>query len=215
MYINNLTGKAIRDISFEGFMFSIPAGVSLAWKPFGQFILKNLYPAKQGEGGGVPPVVEAKASQWKGDRYVEVVRFKLNAALIPKRADLLKIAKQRGVDAETIESWKEDESFDNEEISRAINELEVPDHIRFPEAPAGGEVSDTDEVADAVINDVQTTDDTKVDDEEKGPEAGDPVIPAAPVKAAPKTGAKKTASAKQAAKAATSTPRTKKPGGTK
>lgn len=214
MYINNITGKPIKDISFEGFMFTIPAGVSVCYEPFGKFVL-NLYKV-EGERGGAAPVVEAKPSQWKGDRYVAVRRFDLNFELIPKRADLIKIAKSRGIDAETIEQWKEDEEIDNSEIAKTINELDVPDHIAFPVVGDTTEVpTDEEKAAEDALNGPQTgagepeDDAPGADAEQTTPAApaAKPTGPAAPTtKAAEKRGA-----AKKVAKAVAKAPKTRKP----
>lgn len=224
MYLNNLTGKPVKDISFEGYMFTIPAGVSLCWDKFGTFILNLYKPA--GEGAGIPPVIAATAKQWKGDRYVDVRRFALNASHIPKRADLLKIAKERGIEASQLEQWKEDETIPNDEIARAINELEVPDAIKYPEATPDASADNTAEkTADDLLNSdgkgvksdaadtkVPAADTTTSPSNTAAPGGSQTVTP--PVNTpAPKTGgtgAKKKATAGKAA-AAKKMPRTPKP----
>lgn len=130
MFINNLTGKTIKDISFEGFWFSIPVGISCCWDKFGQWILKDIYPTSAS--GSLPPVIQATFEHWDGKRFVDVRRFELNAALIPGRNDLYRIAKERGIPREVIEEWKDDEALDPKEIVKAINELDVPDYIKYP-----------------------------------------------------------------------------------
>ncbi len=197
MYLNNLTGKAIKDISFAGFMFTIPAGVSLAWPKFGEFLFKDIYKV-QGDGGGVPPVVPATAAQWKGDRYVEVKRFPMDSTLIPARKDLMRIAKQRGIDKVTLEQWDEDETIENKTIVDAINDLEVPEEIKFP-IPAGATVDVEAEAAAKAADDAITDTTVKV---EPAPEAS---------KQAPgvgkAAGAAKTTAAKKAAPKAPKTPK--------
>ena len=210
--MNNVTGKPIKDITFEGYVFTIPAGVSLCWDKFGEFIFSKIYPQTA---TGISPVVLAKASQWKGDRYVDVRRFELNAGLIPKRADLLKIGKQRGVDAETLEQWREDEAIDNKEIARVINELAVPDLIKYP-APAE-EVTDTvvEETAEAVLNapdtsNTEVTATAKPGETQVSAPAGDttPTTNKAAPKTGGKGGTKKTAAAPKAAARTPKTPKT-------
>lgn len=156
MYINNLTGKPIKDISFEGFWFSIPAGISLCWDKFGEMLLTKIYPANA-PGGGVPPVVRSTAQSWDGVRYVDVRRFEINSELVPARTDLLKIAKRRGVDAQTIENWKEDEQVSPKEIAQAINDLDVPDHIKYPAADETTTVSDSSKDAEAALDEGRAT----------------------------------------------------------
>lgn len=155
MYINNLSGKPIKDISFAGLSFSIPAGISACWDKFGQFLFKDIYKI-EGADGGVPAVVLATAAQWKGDRYVEVVRFPMNHELIPSRRDLIRIAKQRGVDKVTLEQWDEDQTIENSEIVKAINELAVPDEVKYPtpeESKVDSVAADLEQAADDVVAD--------------------------------------------------------------
>jgi hypothetical protein len=159
MYINNITKKPITNISFEGYWFTVPAGVSIVWDKFGKFLTEVIYKI-DGTGGGMPPVVEATAAEWDGKQYAEVRRFEINAEHIPNKNDLIKIAKQRGVDAETIEQWKEDESLENADIAKAINELAVPDFVKYPEAvevPAAKTDTSMTDAADDLINEPAKT----------------------------------------------------------
>lgn len=211
MYINNITGKTIKNISFGGYYFSIPAGVSLAWGPFAKFLLKDIYPIN-GEGGGASPVVMATASQWKGDRYVDVVRFPMNYELIPARKDLFKLAKQRGVPKVTLDAWEEDESITNEEIVKTINEMDVPEEIKYPvadpaeTAPADDANTAAEDALNAPAPDVQGAANTPAS----------AAAPQAPKNAAPRVGGSKTAkasgSAKKAARKAPTTPKSKAAG---
>lgn len=147
--------KPIAKISYEGYWFTIPVGVSLVWDKFGKFAL-DLYKASGGE-GGIPPVLPATADEWDGKTYVDVARFEIDGSLIPNKAELIKIAKQRGIDAETIEEWKEDEGLENDTIAKAINDLAVPDAVKYPEpdaAPAKktATTSTKTDVADELLN---------------------------------------------------------------
>lgn len=152
MFINNITGQPIKDITFDGYWFTIPAGVSICWDKFGEWLLKDIY--KLGDGGTLPPVIVAPASSWKGDRYVEVRRFELDSKLIPSRKDLIRIAKQRGVDPTLIEQFNEDETIEPADIAKAISDLPVPEDIKYPKAQEiKPEVSETTEVADKVVAD--------------------------------------------------------------
>lgn len=207
MYINNLAGKPIKDISFAGLLFTIPVGVSVCWDKFGQFLFKDIYKI-EGDNGGVPPVVPATAAQWKGDRYVEVVRFPMNHELIPARRDLIRIAKQRGVDKVTLEQWDEDEKIENSEIVKTINELAVPDDVKFPR-PEVTEVdpaaADAESAADEALKDAATTDKTVKVEAPKASVSKPARVPA--VGGKPKTA--KAADKKAAAKTPT-TPKTPK-----
>lgn len=197
MYINNITGKPIKEISFSGYYFTIPAGVSVCWDKFGEFLFKDIYKIS-GEGGGTPPVVPATAAMWKGDRYVEVKRFPLNHELIPARRDLIKLAKQRGVDKATLELWDEEETIENKVIVDAINELAVPEEIQYPSAEA------------AKVDPEAAAAEKAAEDALKGPPA--PVVPVVAPKPAPavgKTVAAKKVAKKQAAKKTPSTPKGK------
>lgn len=154
MILNNTTKAPIKDISFEGYWFTLPTGVFACWDKFGEFLLA-LY-QQDGTGGGVPPVIAATPAQWAGVKYADVRRFELNGELIPAKKDLLKIAKQRGIDAEQIEAWQEDETIENKDIAQVINELAVPDAIKYPAVqeaePATSKTSAEDE-ADALLKD--------------------------------------------------------------
>lgn len=193
MYVNNTTKAPIKDVSFEGYWFTLPVGVSLVWDKFGEFLIGVIY-KMEGSGGGMPPVLPATAEQWDGKKYAQVRRFEINSELIPKKDDLFKIAKQRGVAADVIEAWKEDESIDNKEIAQAINELAVPDSVLYPEA------SGAPAAAPAAPKPVASADDIVAD------ATGD-VAPQAPAAVATrKPAAKKPAAKKPAAKTPT-TPR--------
>lgn len=206
MYINNLTGKPIKDISFAGYFFSIPAGVSVCWDKFGEFLFNDIYKIS-GDGGGVSPVVRATAALWKGDRFVDVVRFPINYELIPARKDLFKLAKQRGIDKVTMEMWEEDDNVTNEDIVKAINALDVPEEVKYPKPGADTVDATASAEADAA------------EDALSGPGAAgataDVPTPPAPAEkaktAAPSVAGAKTASAskgaKKAAKKAPSTPK--------
>lgn len=186
--------KPIAKISYDGYWFTIPVGVSLVWDKFGAFAL-DLYKIS-GTEGGIPPVLPATADQWDGKTYVEVSRFEIDGTLIPNKEQLIKIAKQRGIDAETIEEWKEDEGLENATIAQAINELAVPDAVKYPEpdaAPVKKAAAPTNtDVADDLLN-------------------GKPAETNAPAPTtAPKTTTPKAPAAPKARKAATKAPGTPK-----
>lgn len=152
MILNNTTQAPIKDISFEGYWFTLPVGVFACWDKFGEFLTSSIYKI-DGDGGGVPPVIPATPAQWGGVKYADVRRFELNGELIPSKKDLLKLAKQRGVDAEQIEAWTEDESIENKDIAQVINELAVPDAIKYPAvAEVAAPKASTIDEADAIVN---------------------------------------------------------------
>lgn len=136
MFIKNTVKTDIGPVSAQdGYEFIIPAGkVCAITEEAGQHLIE-LYKVR-GEGGtALPPVIEATRKQWDGRSYAIVTRFQMKPGLIPSRTDLLEIARKRGVDKDTIEKFTRDESLDNEEIVRVINELPVSEEIRFPESP--------------------------------------------------------------------------------
>lgn len=205
MYINNLSGKPIKDISFAGFSFTIPAGITACWDKFGQFLFKDIYKI-EGADGGVPAVVLATAAQWKGDRYVEVVRFPMNHELIPSRRDLIRIAKQRGVDKVTLEQWDEDQTIENSEIVKAINELAVPDEVKYPtpeEQKVDPAAADIERAADDAV-----TDTTVKVEAPKAPKA--PAVKPARVPAVGATSKAEKTADKKPAKKAPATPKAPK-----
>lgn len=203
MFINNTTGKAIKDISFEGYSFTIPAGISLVWDVFGKWVVEHYSVKKGEETNTIPPVILAKPSQWKGQLRVEVVRFPLNGALIPKRDDLLKIAKTRGIDAETIEMWREDATIDNKEIAKTINDLDVPEHIKFPTVGEETQEDTTaEDAAEAALKNAPASPET-APGATKQPET-------APTAPAPKTASKKANGGKPATPKTPRTPKTPK-----
>lgn len=206
MFIKNLAAKPIKDISFEGYFFTIPVGVSNCWDKFGEFLFKNIYKI-EGDGGGIPAVIQATAEQYKGVLHVEVKRFPINHEHIPARKDLLKIAKQRGVDAVTIEEWNEDETIENKEIVDAINNLSVPEHIAYPkvgdETAQDVELKDSADTAEDALKDDTVTDTTvKVEAPTK--------VPAKAPKT-PSTGGKSGSGKKTDKKAAAKAPKTPTP----
>lgn len=144
MYINNTTKAPIKNVSYEGYWFTLPVGVSLVWDKFGAFITKHYQP--EGDGGSIPPVLPAVSGDWDGKKYAEVRRFEINGELIPNKKELMKIGKARGIDAATLEAWEEDETLETKEIANQINELEVPEFIKYPEAEESAAPAKADKV---------------------------------------------------------------------
>jgi hypothetical protein len=153
MYIKNITQKDVKLNSFEGYKFSIPPGVSWVWDKAGaQFLIAYGDPRLYSEsaleknkplvdkfglsnGNGVAPVAEANEKEWikGGKRMAQVDRFIVNYAQIPKKEQLILIAQKRGVPKEKIQEFIADINLDRSEIANAINELPVPEDIRFPQ----------------------------------------------------------------------------------
>jgi len=132
MIIKNLTDRDIGPITYEGYEFTILPGVNAVYTPFGEYILRRLFKVEateEGE-GGAPPVIETDEKDWDGTTYAQVSRFKVEHSRIPNRNDLIRLAESRGVDKELIEKFRH-EDIENEEIARIINELPVPEDIRF------------------------------------------------------------------------------------
>lgn len=139
MFIKNNSDKDITLRSFEGFEFVAPPGVSAIWDKAGEFWINLLAP--QGENGKwkgttfipaavqtEPAIVESNQEDWEkgGKKLVQVTRYKIKEGLIPRQS-LLEIAAKRGVPMEKIQGNVQDE-----DIIREINELPIPDSIRFP-----------------------------------------------------------------------------------
>lgn len=134
MFIRNNTNKEIGEISWEGYNVVIPVGVSLADDTLGSFLV-GLYKAN-GEGLGLPPVMEAEQSEWDNKTHLTITRFKVDHSRIPNRNDLLRIARKRGVDESFLNEANGDDSpIENEDIAKKINELPVPKELQYPEAP--------------------------------------------------------------------------------
>lgn len=147
MFIKNNSKKDIKLNSFEGYRFSAPPGVSAIWDSAGAELLEKH--SVKGEHGKVthrdnavhftpqnPPllsIVESTEAEWEkgGKKYVAVSRYIVDAKQIP-RANLITVAQHRGVSAELITKFLSDPNIDATEIASAINELPIPDDIRYP-----------------------------------------------------------------------------------
>lgn len=138
MFIKNTTNKDIKLTSFEGFEFSAPPGVSAIWDQAGKHLISTHAPmGEYGKFKGkdfipqeppTPGIIEATKEEWVagGKRMTQANRFQVSAGLIP-RQNLLEIATKRGVPLEKIQG-----NVTDDEILQAINELPVPDEIRYP-----------------------------------------------------------------------------------
>ena len=132
MFVRNTTDKEIGTITYEGYEFTIPTGVSAIHTPAGRSFLDNNFNPK-GEFGGMPPLIEAERSEWDGKRYATVTRFQINSKLIPNRQDLIRIARERGIADQRINEYNVDDTIENDTIVNEINKLPVEEEVRFPE----------------------------------------------------------------------------------
>ena len=147
MIIKNTQNKDIKLSSFEGYEFMVPPGVIWIMDKVGEHLIKTYEP--KGENGlmkqttqgltfvpTTPPVsaiIEATEEEWDkgGRRFAEVRRFQIKASMIP-RNKLIIVAQQRGIPVERLTEYQMDSSIDVETITSDINNLPVPDEIRFP-----------------------------------------------------------------------------------
>lgn len=143
MFVKNTVTKDIKIRSFEGYKFTIFPGVNWIWDAAGEMALKS-YGADSprvpvdkfglSNGNGKPPLEPATEKQWaaSGKRLAQVERFRVNYTQIPKKEQLIGIAQKRGVSKDKIQEFLADENIDRAIIAEAINELPVPDDVRFP-----------------------------------------------------------------------------------
>lgn len=138
MFVKNTTTKDIGPIAFEGYEFTIPANaVCSIYNSAGTDFTTRLFKIEATDpevdgGAPVPPLMEVSAKDWDGKSYAIVSRFKVDHTRIPNRNDLLRIAKARGVSKKFLEECTlEDSDIDNERIAEEINNLPIPDKVRF------------------------------------------------------------------------------------
>ena len=147
MYIKNTQNKDVKLASFEGYQFTIPPGVVWIYDKAGEHLIKTYAPI--GEHGkmhqtsqglvfmpGKSPVsviTNATEEGWDkgGRRLAEVKRFQINAKMIPKNK-LIITAQQRGIPNDRLMEYQMDSSIDVETIASDINNLPVPESMRFP-----------------------------------------------------------------------------------
>ena len=139
MYIKNLTSNDIGPIAYEGYNFTIPANkVSAIWDKVGKVITTEIYKIEAkdvavDQGAPLPPVMEAEAKDWDGKTYATVTRFQIDPSRIGSRGDVIRIAKQRGVEKEWLDAAQvEGAEIDNDEIVRKVNSLPIPEEVRIP-----------------------------------------------------------------------------------
>ena len=142
MFVKNINKKPIEVRSFEGYKFLIPVGVSAVLDKLGKHLLEKIYKVESkgkqdkygfDNGHGVPPLMESDRKAWEkdGKKLAQVERFQINVKQIP-RANLIKIAQERGVESGQVVKWLADKDIDPGEIVNAINELPIPEEIQYP-----------------------------------------------------------------------------------
>ena len=155
MFIKNNQTKDIVLTSFEGYEFEVPVGVSWIWDKAGEHLLKTYEP--KGEHGHwgyrpgigqtdmgrgkvfilqeppVPAITQATKEEWdnSGKRFCQVRRYKIIASMIP-RENLIKIASQRGVSQQKLMEYTNDKNIELDVIAGEINNLPVPEEIKYP-----------------------------------------------------------------------------------
>lgn len=148
MFIKNIADKEVKLASHEGFVFWVPVGVSAIMDSAGAALLKvHKIESREGterhitssgvmeisQGHGIPALHLATEEEWKkeGKKFARVERFKINHKLIPRNM-LLKVALQRGVSQQKVTEWQIDTSIDAEEIAKMVNELPIPEEVKYP-----------------------------------------------------------------------------------
>jgi len=133
----------IGPIQFDGFEYTLPEKtVCCVPRAFGEFVLQELPPdqgevitlsnGKKQKTGGVPPVIEAEEDEWDGATYATVTRYKLQAALLPKRDYLIELAAKYGVAPARVTEYRTRQEISSEDIVREVNSLPVPEALRIP-----------------------------------------------------------------------------------
>ena len=144
MLVRNVQEEPIGSITYEGYSFVIPVGVSAIWEPAGKHFTTHNYrievkDRKVDGGAPLPPLIpatEKDKNEWRNkwkSQSCEVTRFRIDPSRLPNRDFLLDLAEKYGVDKSLITRFRSDSRIDNDEIAKAINDLPVPDAIRFPE----------------------------------------------------------------------------------
>ena len=147
MFIKNNMNKDVSLSSFEGYEFVIPTGVVAIWDKAGEHLIQHYLPVGEHgkytfEGGEkvfkvqkppTPVITESTQKEWDkgGRKFVEVKRFQMRNDMIPKD-DLIKIAFQRGIPGEKLNEYQFDKNLGPDAIVRDINELPVPEEIKYP-----------------------------------------------------------------------------------
>ncbi len=141
MFVNNTAKKDIKLNSFDGYILTIPPGVSWIWDKAGEHLTTKIYKVEStgvdkyglSNGNGIPPLLVSNQAAWEkgGKKLTAVERFQVKEKLIP-RAKLISLAKERGVDDKEVVRFLTDTNIDPSIIAEAINNLPVPEEIRYP-----------------------------------------------------------------------------------
>ena len=141
MFLKNIAKKDIKLSSFEGYVFAVPPGISAIWNPAGKQLLSVHKVESSGKdkfgldnGHGVPALSESTKAVWikDGRKLVSVKRFQIDPKQIP-RASLIMVAHKRGVEQTKIVEYQMDSQIEVDQIAADINNLPIPDEIRYPE----------------------------------------------------------------------------------
>src|SRR3990167_11416907 len=149
MFLKNTADRNIKLTSFEGYSFVIPPGVSWIWDKAGEHLVVNIYKqegvnGKWGFQGServfipqshtIPAITASNEKEWikGGKRLSEVERFRINYAQFPNRSYLITLAQKRGVASGQITELLADQTIDGSVITEVINNLPIPDEIKFP-----------------------------------------------------------------------------------
>lgn len=151
MYIKNTMDNDVYLNSFNGYKITIPKGTVWIWAEAGEYAM-NIYGAK-GNNGKIeykdekpvfvkqeqttPPIVEGNQEDWEkeGKKLAMTERFKINPTQYTdgsSRKHLIKVAQERGVHRDRILEFLADEQIPNEDIIQNINDLPVPEELRYP-----------------------------------------------------------------------------------
>lgn len=142
MFIRNTTNKDIGSITYGGYEFTIPVGVSAIWDEAGKHFLTHNFKIESKIDGAIPPVLESEENEWDGKSYVQVSRFKIESSRIPVRSQIIRLCEERGIPNDTIKTMERRDA-DNSEFIELINNLPVPQEIRFPEEKQTKNVKET------------------------------------------------------------------------
>lgn len=137
-------------ITEGGFSFIIPGGkVCAIWDQAGKLITEKLFKIHDSKTGGIDPrtqkpdsamfpaITVAEKEDWDGKTYAIVQRVKIleNVLKISNGSidNLMKLAEERGVSEEKLRQFRHGEETTPEDIAQAIDELPIPDDVRYPE----------------------------------------------------------------------------------
>ena len=139
MFIKNTTKNDIGPVAYEGYNFVIPANkVCAIWEEAGKLLTTKLYniDANAQEDGAttLSPVVEVERKDWDGTTHAQVSRFQIDYTRIPGVADVLRLARQRGIDKEYLDdAMAEGATGELSDVIDKINNLPIPEEVLYSE----------------------------------------------------------------------------------